>query len=130
MLCFISNTANNAMYYNYDDSTVFFTVTPNLQLTLMTGLQFEQYFDKIEKVDKEGFNETLVVEVRTQDKKAILAAAEADKAREPPQVYREEVVEEPPSSGKGREGKGKDYLLLNQRLEVFLVSNVILFWGE
>ena len=74
----------------------------------MTGLQFEQYFDKIEKVDKEGFNETLVVEVRTQDKKAILAAAkaEADKAREPPQVYREEVVEEPPSSGKGR-GKWK-----------------------
>ena len=87
---------------------LFFTVTPNLQLTLMTGLQFEQYFDKIEKVDKEGFNETLVVEVRTQDKKAILAAAkaEADKAREPPQVYREEVVEEPPSSGKGR-GKRK-----------------------
>ena len=30
--------------------------------------------------------------------------------------------------GKG-EGKGKDYPLLNQRLEVFLVSNVILFWG-
>ena len=73
----------------------------------MTGLQFEQYFDKIEKVDKKGFNETLVVEVRPQDRKDILAAAkaEADKAREPPQVYRE-VVEEPPSSGKGR-GKRK-----------------------
>ena len=74
----------------------------------MTGLQFEQYFDKIEKVDKNGFNETLVVEVRPQDRKDILAAAkaEADKAREPPHIYREEVVEEPPSIGKGR-GKRK-----------------------
>ena len=62
---------------------------------------------RLRKLIREGFNETLVVEVRTQDKKAILAAAkaEADKAREPPQVYRE-VVEEPPSSGKGR-GKRK-----------------------
>ena len=52
----------------------------------MTGIQFDQYFAKIEETDKEGFNETLTVEVREKDKNAILEAAkrEADKARDPP----------------------------------------------
>ena len=63
-----------------------FTVTPNLRLTSMTGIQFDQSFAKIEETDKEGFNDTLTVEVREKDKNAILEAAkrEADKARAPP----------------------------------------------
>ena len=69
----------------------FITVPPNLKLT---GIQFEKYYEKIEDIDKKGFTETLVVEVRENDKKQILEAAkrEADKAREPLEVYKKEKV--------------------------------------
>ena len=48
-----------------------FTVTPNFRLVLMTGVQFNKYFAKVEEWDKEGFNETLTVQVRDCDKDAI-----------------------------------------------------------
>ena len=51
--------------------TCCFTVTPNLRLVLMTGVQFKKYFAKVEW-DKDGFNETLTAEVRDCDKDAIL----------------------------------------------------------
>ena len=83
------------MYHNYDNSNMFFTVTPNSRLTLMTGIQFDQYFAKIEETDKEGFNKT--VEVREKDKNVILEAAkrEADKVSPqppPPEIYKTEKV--------------------------------------
>ena len=70
----------------------------------MTGVQFNKYFAKIEEWDKEGFNETLTVEVRDDDKKAILEATkdEADRARAPPQVYKTETVVPEPVQGKER----------------------------
>ena len=84
--------------------TCCFTVTPNLRLVLMTGVQFNKYFAKVEEWDKEGFNETLTVEVRDCDKDAILEQAkeEADRARAPPQVYRTETVIPEQVKGKGR----------------------------
>ena len=68
----------------------FITETPHLNLVLMTGIQFKYYFEKVDKIDKEGFNEILTIEVEEKDKKTILEAAkrEADNARVPPQVYK------------------------------------------
>ena len=66
------------------------TETPKLNLVLMTGIQFKYYLDRVEKIDKEGFNEILTIEVENKDKEAILDTAkrEADDARVPPQVYK------------------------------------------
>ena len=70
----------------------------------MTGIQFQKYFDKIEETDKEGFNETLTVEVREKDRDAILnvAKVEADRARAPPEVYKTETVVPEKVTGKGK----------------------------
>ena len=70
----------------------------------MTGVQFNNYFAKIEEWDKEGFNETPIVDVRDDDKEAILQKAkdEADRARAPPEVYKTETVVSEPVQGKGR----------------------------
>ena len=70
----------------------------------MTGVQFNKYFAKIEEWDKEGFNETLTVDVRDDDKEAILQKAkdEADRASTPAEVYKTETVVAEPVHGKGR----------------------------
>ena len=62
------------------------TKTPDIKLVLMTGIQFKYYFEKVDKIYKEGFNEILTIEVEEKDKEAILEAAkrEAEKARVPP----------------------------------------------
>ena len=70
------------------------TETPNLNLVLITGIQFKYYLDRVEKIDKEGFNEILTIEVEDKDREAILEAAkrEADNARVPPQVCKKKKV--------------------------------------
>ena len=70
------------------------TETPHLNLVLMTGIQFKYYFERVDQIDKQGFNEILTIEVEEKDKKAILEAAkrEADNARVPPQVYKKKKV--------------------------------------
>ena len=66
---------------------------PHFNLVLMTGIQFKYYFDKVDQIDKEGFNKILTIEVEEKDKQAILEAAkrETDKARVPPQVYKKRL---------------------------------------
>ena len=46
----------------------------------------------MDKIDKQGFNEILIIGVEEKDKEAIPEAGkrEADKARVPPQVYKKE----------------------------------------
>ena len=80
----------------------------------MIGIQFDQYFAKIEETDKEAFIETLTVEVREKDKNAILEAAkrEADRAS-PPQKFIKMIMLQGKAKGKG-----------HPRHRMFLVSNV------
>ena len=87
------------------------TETPNLNLVLMTGIQFKYYLDRVEKIDKEGFNEILTVEVENQDKEPILEAAkgEADNARVPPQVYKKKKVVV--TKGSRKTTKGEEVLV-------------------
>ena len=70
------------------------TETPHLNLVLITGIQLKYYFEKVDHIEKEGFNEILIIEVEKKDKKAILEAAkrETDNARVPPQVYKKQKV--------------------------------------
>ena len=51
------------------------TETPDLKLVLMIEIQFKYYFEKVDKIYKEGFNEILPIEVEEKDKEAIFEAA-------------------------------------------------------